>query len=644
MMTISSTSRLQGSRSVPGWVSMLLLAIALTVAAFLLPRTQLSVFGLFLLYWVGLMGVNVMFGYAGQFNLAQNTLFGAGAFGYAIAVVTFGAVPLVAAVAGTVVAIVLAVAMSAIAGRVRGLPLAVLTLGIALATPDLFSSTSFTGGFDGVSGIPRPSLLGLADPSDRQLLALFGLAGVALFAMLRGLLLSSWGVAFKSMATDEEAAAALGISPVYHRTLAFALGGALVGFAGVMYAAYYGYVGYLSFTVTLVILWYLGVVLGGAGSLWGPLMGAFIIAVIPNRLPIGIEWQPVLWGAFLIAVLAIAPHGLAAALAKLRSNAMVGTAPGESPAEDQPMSPEDGGAARDPSSDTERREAGSRRSRQRPDEAVARSAGGAVLRTEGVGLEIGDFTILHDVGLTLRAGQVHALLGANGAGKSSLVNIITGYLRPTTGQIWLGTDEIHRWSPAQVRAAGVSRTFQHGRLMLEETVFVNVLAGLHASFHPTLWGASLALPSARSVTAQQHAQVQAILERLGVARLAGELLEELPMGVRQMVSVARAMIGEPDVLLLDEPIAGLNNDEVGSVVDAVRAVSDTGVAVLLIEHRLDFVRAVAEEATCLDAGRVIAAGATHEVLASPAVQAAFLGKAQPSSPGTRLAVSTGADE
>ncbi|MCW3003773.1 MAG: Monosaccharide-transporting ATPase, partial [Conexibacter sp.] len=258
--------------------------------------------------------------------------------------------------------------------------------------------------------------------------------------------------------------------------------------------------------------------------------------------------------------------------------------------------------------------------------APVRGAGEAppVLRAEGIGVRIGGLQILEDVSLELVPGQVTALLGANGAGKSTLINVLSGFMRPTVGSVAFGDAELVGSTPASICAKGLVRTFQHPRLVLQQTVFDNALAGLHRTLRPGLLVAALP-PLTRGVRAQQRAQVMATLERLGIAALAEAKVADLSGGHRQLVSIARALLTSPTALLLDEPVAGLSPDEANQVADAIGRVAESGVAVLLVEHRLDVVREVAWDAVCLDSGRVLSVGEVDVVLADPAVREAFLG-------------------
>ncbi|MEU8802421.1 branched-chain amino acid ABC transporter ATP-binding protein/permease [Spirillospora sp. NPDC048819] len=572
--------------------------IALLAGALAIGPKHAGLYGLFVITWIGLMGLNIVFGHGGQFNLAQNTLYGIGAFAYGV-LTTRGMNPWLGVAIGTAFGAFSGAAMTFVAGRVRGLGLAILTLGIALATPDLFSATSLTGGFNGIVGVPPLSVGDKVLAGNGLLVVLAALAFLVLL-LTRYWLTSSWGSALRTVAADPEAAAGMGLNPSRYRTLALTLGGAIIGFAGALYGAYQGYLGYLSFPVTMVILWYLGVILGGAGTIWGPLIGAGVITVVPETLPVSDDLQPVLWGALLVAFVVLAPRGVVAGLHRLMPR----------PSRSLPLAET---AVAAPSGDLPER---------------GRPGGGVVLDVEAMTKRIGGLEILRDVSLQLRAGTVTALLGANGAGKSTLVNCLSGYLPPTSGTVRLDGIDITGAPPTKVYRHGLVRTFQHPRLVTQSTVFENVLAGVHAVERPNALLSALPAIVTRKTRRRQDRAVSAMLTELGIGHLAGERVGDLSAGNRQVVSIARSLMANPAVLLLDEPVAGLSLEEMRRAAETINIIGSRGVAVLVIEHRLDFVRSVAEDAYCLDSGLLIAHGTLDQVLGDPEVRKAFLGTAE----------------
>ncbi|MCW3000801.1 MAG: branched-chain amino acid transporter permease, partial [Conexibacter sp.] len=308
------TASLGSLRRVGGRAGLPAFALLLLAAATLVSEDD-AIFVSFLITWITLIGLNIIFGYGGQMSLAHNAFLAAGAFTYG-AIAMADVSPLIGVVAGVAMGGVIAALIALVAGRVRGLELAVLTLGIALATPELLSAMSVTGGFNGLVGIPLISV-GDFELSGRSLYVGYTLVALAVFVLTRGWLRSSWGIALQAVAADPGAASSLGLSPLRYRLLAFVTGGALTGLAGALYASYQGYVGYLSFPLTIVLLWYVGVVLGGAGTIWGSLLGAIVITEVPDRLAFSTSVQPVLWGVLLILLVAIAPRGIAAAIASV---------------------------------------------------------------------------------------------------------------------------------------------------------------------------------------------------------------------------------------------------------------------------------------------------------------------------------------
>ena len=251
----------------------------------------------------------------------------------------------------------------------------------------------------------------------------------------------------------------------------------------------------------------------------------------------------------------------------------------------------------------------------------------ALLTLTGLERTFGGVRAVDGATFAVRPGTVHGLIGPNGAGKTTVINLVSGFLPPTAGTIRLGDQPIHGLQPDRIAGLGVARTFQNIRLFPDLSARDNVLVGRHLRRRASLLGRLLLLASARREERQAADHAGALLEQVGLSDRAHEHAKHLSYGEQRRVEIARALAGEPRLLLLDEPTAGMNPVEVQSVAALIRRVAAEGHSVLLVEHNVRLVMGVCDTITVLDFGKVIAEGTPAVVARDPAVIAAYLGTA-----------------
>lgn len=243
----------------------------------------------------------------------------------------------------------------------------------------------------------------------------------------------------------------------------------------------------------------------------------------------------------------------------------------------------------------------------------------------GVSVNFGGIVALSDVSLSVAPGQVLGVIGPNGAGKTTLFNVACGFVRPDTGTLtWRGA-ELRRLRPHQLSRLGIARSLQELGLFSRMTVLDNVLVGADRHATTGFWSSLLGLPRRAKDERALTERAMAVLEEFDIADVAGRYPGSLPYPVRKRVSLARALVGEPDLLLLDEPAGGLSAAEIAEIGELLRGLTGR-MSVMLVEHHMDLVMSVCDHIVVLDFGKVIARGAPDEIRADEAVQAAYLGE------------------
>ncbi|WP_298924399.1 ABC transporter ATP-binding protein [uncultured Ramlibacter sp.] len=250
----------------------------------------------------------------------------------------------------------------------------------------------------------------------------------------------------------------------------------------------------------------------------------------------------------------------------------------------------------------------------------------AILTVRGLSRHFGGLQAVNGVNLEVPRGKLLALIGPNGAGKSTTVNLLAGVLEPTAGSIALDGRDLTGLPAHRVAGAGLVRTFQNGRLFKRLSVLENVLVGAHARHTTGFWSAVLRLPAFRAEERATRELALELLDGLGLAGDAGREVGELPYGKQRKIEIARALILKPQVLMLDEPAAGLNSGEVEELIAYVSALRAKGLSILLIEHNMGLVMRLADRIAVLNFGQLIADGEPAQVRNTEAVIEAYLGR------------------
>ncbi|MES2957287.1 MAG: ABC transporter ATP-binding protein [Pseudomonadota bacterium] len=248
-----------------------------------------------------------------------------------------------------------------------------------------------------------------------------------------------------------------------------------------------------------------------------------------------------------------------------------------------------------------------------------------MLKVDGLSKSFGGVNAVSDVSFSVDAGAVYSVIGPNGAGKTTLFNLITGVYTPSAGEIQLGGTSVQNLPPEQLARRGMSRTFQNLQVCMNMSALENVMVGAHLRLNSSIVAGLLRLPSLRQADNECREEAAGLMEFVGVGRYVATDANQLPYGALKRLEVARALAARPQLLLLDEPAAGLNNTETAEIGLLIRKIADKGVTVVLVEHDMKLVMELSDRVLVMDHGTRLAEGTPAEVRANPDVVAAYLG-------------------
>lgn len=582
----------------------LILLILLALIPIFLPNVYyLRLIQIAFIFGVIALGLDLLVGHAGLISLGHAGLFAIGAYTSSLLALKLNFSFWLALPLATIATAIIGFLLGIPSFRLTGVYLAMTTIALNIIVHKaIILMPELTRAAEGLQNIPMPNIGEFKFNVDNYYYIILAIL-IGVMFLLRNFYRSSWGKIITCIRESELAANFMGNSVYRYKLLIFVISAAIAGLAGSLYAHLMGYINEPSFTWENSILMLLMVIVGGRRELLGPLIGALLLTWLPQFVQRWDQYRHIAYGFMIIFFLLAAPAGIVGELHILGNRLF-----------------------------SRKR----KKSRDKPsliepsffihEDNLSLIASEDILNVKGISKSFGGVKALNKVDLLIKPGTIHALIGPNGSGKTTLVNVITGLYKPDEGEVTFRTLPIVGLSPDKIALLGIARTFQTPSVSSSLNVAENMLVAIHQHLKTNLLITLLGLPQSARKKQKANEEIYSLLKEVGLEKMANFSIAQLPHGYLRLLEIARALALRPQLLVVDEPAAGLSQEEVDHLGKILKNIRRKGIAILLIEHNVDFIMSLADFITVLDFGKKIAEGEPIEIRNNPIVLEAYLGK------------------